>query len=61
MAGKPVVAQGIQHIFHPPVVKDRWPSADTGTWLVFMTRNISAEVIRGLFTALGAIAGLKSP
>ena len=61
VAGKPVVIQGVQHIFHPPVELDRWPNADTGTRLVFITRNISAEVIRGLFTAVGAIAGLKSP
>ena len=36
---------------------DRWPSADTDTRLVFITRNISAEVIRGLFAAVGAVAG----
>ena len=58
VAGKPVVVQGVQHIFHPPVELDRWPSVDTDTRLVFITRNISAEVIRGLFAAVGAVAGL---
>jgi G3E family GTPase len=43
-----VVVQCVQHIFHPPVPLDAWPSADTGTRLVFITRNISAEAIRGL-------------
>ena len=57
VAGKPVVVQGVQHIFHPPVELDRWPSAETDTRLVFITRNISAEVIRGLFAAVGAVAG----
>ena len=58
VAGKPVVVQGVQHIFHPPVELDRWPSADTGTRLVFITRNITAEAIRGLFAAVGAVAGV---
>ena len=60
VAGKPVVVQGVQHIFHPPVELDRWPSADIDTRLVFITRNISTEVIRGLFTAVGAVAGRGS-
>ncbi len=53
--GKAVVVQGVQHIFHPPVELDRWPSADTGTRLVFITRNIRAETIRGLFAAVSAV------
>jgi G3E family GTPase len=56
VAGAPVVVQCVQHIFHPPAHLDRWPSADTGTRLVFITRNISAEAIRSLFTAVGAVA-----
>ena len=54
--GKPVVVQGVQHIFHPPVELDHWPSADTGTRLVFITRNIKAETIRGLFAAVSAVS-----
>ena len=53
--GKPVVVQGVQHIFHPPVTLDRWPSADLRTRLVFITRNIEADTIRNLFTAVGAV------
>jgi G3E family GTPase len=55
VGGAPVVVQCVQHIFHPPVHLDAWPSADTDTRLVFITRNISAEAIRGLFTAVGAV------
>jgi G3E family GTPase len=54
--GRPVVVQGIQHIFHPPVTLDRWPSADTGTRLVFITRNIEGEIIRNLLKAVGEMA-----
>ena len=52
--GQPVVVQGVQHIFHPPVTLDRWPSDDTGTRLVFITRNMDAAVIRNLFSAAAA-------
>jgi len=44
---KPVVIHGVQHIFHPPVLLDEWPSDDRRTRLVFITRNISAEDLRG--------------
>jgi G3E family GTPase len=53
--GKPVVVQGVQHIFHPPVTLDRWPSSDQASRLVFIARNISGESIRQLFQAVGAI------
>jgi G3E family GTPase len=53
--GKPVVVQGVQHIFHPPVHLDRWPSSDTRTRLVFITRKISGDTIRNLFQAVGAV------
>lgn len=54
--GKPVVVQGVQHVFHEPVELDRWPSEDHGTRLVFITRNIPAEVIRNLLSAVAAAA-----
>jgi G3E family GTPase len=53
--GAPVVVQCVQHIFHPPVTLDKWPSNDTDTRLVFITRNIGADAIRALFTAVGAV------
>jgi G3E family GTPase len=52
--GKPVVVQGVQHIFHDPVELDRWPSTDTGTRLVFITRHIEAGTIRNLMSAVAA-------
>lgn len=44
---RPVVIHGVQHIFHPPVLLDAWPSEDRRTRLVFITRDISAEDLRG--------------
>ncbi len=46
---KPIVIQGVQHIFHPPVTLDRWPSEDHDSRIVFITRNIPKEVLKNLF------------
>jgi G3E family GTPase len=54
--GKPVVVQGVQHVFHDPVPLDHWPSADTDTRLVFITRRIEAQVIRNLLQAVADAA-----
>jgi len=59
--GKPVVVQGVQHIFHDPVELDRWPSADTGTRLVFITRRIEAATIRNLLSAVADASPAASP
>jgi G3E family GTPase len=54
--GRPVVVQGVQHIFHPPVTLDRWPGEDTRTRLVFITRRIEADTIRNLLQAVAQVA-----
>jgi G3E family GTPase len=42
---RPVVIHGVQHLFHPPVFLDQWPSDDRRTRLVFITRDIDREDI----------------
>jgi G3E family GTPase len=42
---RPVVIHGVQHIFHPPIKLDAWPSEDHRTRIVFITRNIDREAI----------------
>jgi G3E family GTPase len=42
---RPVVIHGVQHLFHPPVFLDQWPSDDRRTRLVFITRGIDREDI----------------
>ena len=44
---KPIVVHGVQHLFHPPVELDDWPSEDRRTRLVFITRDITADQLRG--------------
>lgn len=53
--GHPVVVQGVQHIFSPPVELDRWPSPDRDTRLVFITRNMTPETIRNLLSAVTSL------
>jgi G3E family GTPase len=40
-----MVIHGVQHIFHPPRILDRWPSEDHRTRIVFITRDIAKEEI----------------
>jgi G3E family GTPase len=53
--GKPVVVQGVQHIFSPPIELDQWPSADRDSRLVFITRNIESDTIRNLMSAVTSL------
>jgi len=51
----PVVIQGVQHLFHPPVTLAAWPGNDRRTRLVFITRGIKHETVAGLFAAVMAV------
>jgi len=42
---RPLVLHGVQHVFHPPIRLDAWPSADRRTRLVFIVRDIARETI----------------
>jgi len=53
--GKPVVVQGVQHIFSPPIELDQWPSADRDSRIVFITRNMESEAIRNLMSAVTSL------
>ena len=55
----PVVLQGAQHVFHPPVTLERWHDADRRSRIVFIVRNIPRESIEALFAAVGALGGAK--
>jgi len=40
MPGRPAVIHGVRHVFAAPVFLDRWPSADVGTRMVFITTGM---------------------
>lgn len=48
---QPVVVHGVQHIFHPPVTLPAWPSEDRRSRLVFITHNVSRDLIEKTFHA----------
>ena len=56
----PVVVQGAQHVFHPPVTLEAWASDDHRSRLVFITRNLERESVEALFAAVGSIATPKA-
>ncbi len=45
----PVLVQGVQHVFYPPVRLDTWPSDDRRSRLVLITDGLSAEAILASF------------
>jgi G3E family GTPase len=49
---QPVVVHGVQHIFHPPVTLPAWPSGDRRSRLVFITHDVSRDLIEKTFHAL---------
>ena len=51
----PVVVQGAQHVFHPPVTLEAWSSEDRRSRIVFITRNLPREAIEPLFAAVGML------
>jgi G3E family GTPase len=56
----PLVVQGVQHLFHPPVELQAWPSGDRSTRIVFITRGIPRDVVANLFGAIGAVTAGSS-
>jgi G3E family GTPase len=52
----PLVLQGVQHLFHPPIELAEWPSADRATRIVFITRGIERAMIENLFAAITTVA-----
>ena len=53
----PMVVQGVQHLFHPPVELAAWPSEDRSSRIVFITRGIVRDDVANLFAAIGAVQG----
>ncbi len=53
----PVVVQFVQHLAHPPVELEAWPSAERTSRLVFITRNLPEQPVRDLFAAMRQVAG----
>jgi G3E family GTPase len=49
----PLVIHGVQHVFHPPVLLEKWPDEnDKKSKIVFITKNVPKAAIEELFDAL---------
>ena len=48
----PVIIQGVQHIFQPPVTLDAWPTLERRSQIVFITRNIEKNMVEQVLHAL---------
>ena len=54
---RPVVLNGVQHLFHPPTLLPAWPEGDPRTSrLVFIVRDLDRSVIEGGLLAFEAAA-----
>ena len=42
----PMVIHGVQHLFHPTVQLERWPSADRRSRIVFIGRDLDEALLR---------------
>jgi G3E family GTPase len=51
---RPALIHGVQHVFHPPVWLDRWPSADRRSRLVCIGRNLEQPWTEALMDAIAA-------
>jgi G3E family GTPase len=51
----PVVVQFVQHLAHPPVEFQSWPDDNKKSRVVFITRGVSENQVRGLFEAVAAL------
>ncbi|WP_315761915.1 MULTISPECIES: GTP-binding protein [unclassified Bradyrhizobium] len=51
----PVVVHGVQHVLHPPIALDTWPSDDRSSRLVFIVRDIPSEAIERTLARFGEI------
>jgi G3E family GTPase len=49
---RPLVVHGVQHLFHPPVQLDAWPSEDHDTRIVFIVRDLQRQAVQALFEAM---------
>jgi G3E family GTPase len=48
---RPVAVHGVQHLVHPPVHLEAWPSSDRSSRLVFIVDGLDANLLKRSFSA----------
>ncbi len=56
---RPAVIHGVQHVFHPPVWLEAWPSGDRRTRLVMITNAVPGDWLELLFEMLDQEVALE--
>ncbi len=59
-APAPVVIHGVQHLVHPPVHLERWPTTDHRTRLVFIVHELPRQLIERSLAAFNRLAGASA-
>jgi G3E family GTPase len=52
----PLVINGVQHLVHPPLHLEQWPSADRRSHIVFITRGMDPAQLRRSLAAFNRLA-----
>jgi G3E family GTPase len=55
---RPIVIEGVQHVFHPPLRLEAWPDADHSTRMVFILHDMEPAFVETLWQTL---TGLVEP
>lgn len=50
---QPVAVHGVQHVFHPPAILEKWPSDDRRSRLVFIAKDVPQQVIKTMLESWG--------
>ena len=58
---RPVVIQGVQHVFHPPLRLPAWPDGDHTTRIVFILQDLDQAFVEALWRAATDIPSPDSP
>jgi G3E family GTPase len=48
---KPVIIHGVQHVFHKPIILEKWPDESRQTRFVFITKDLAEDFIVKLWQA----------
>lgn len=58
--GQPFIVHGVQHVFHPPVRLDTWPSDDRRTRIVFITRDMDTDDLERTLRKFGKVSRIAA-
>jgi G3E family GTPase len=58
---RPLIIQGVQHVFHPPLRLSAWPDGDHTTRIVFILRDLDEAFVEALWRAASDIPAPDSP